>query len=120
MFYNRNSANLHILKAVICAGLYPNIIVVDKAKAMPKLTNRAGEVFLHPACLDAGQESALDSNILVYHEIVKTAKVCILFVCGAVCGGKGSRGQGTGLRAGRDDHLAIRPPPLRWSSTRTA
>jgi hypothetical protein len=34
-----------------------------------------GEVFLHPACLDAGQEASLDSNIIVYHEIVKTAKV---------------------------------------------
>jgi hypothetical protein len=56
---------------------------------MPKLTNRAGEVFLHPACLDAGQESALNSNILVYHEIVKTAKVYVLLVCGAVPSGKG-------------------------------
>jgi hypothetical protein len=32
-------------------------------------------VFLHPACLDFGVESKLDSKMLVYHEMVKTAKV---------------------------------------------
>ena len=76
-YYNRNCSNYHIVKAVICAGLYPNVIVVDKSKATPKLNSRKGEVFLHPACLDAGQETSLDSNILVYHEIVKTAKVYV-------------------------------------------
>ena len=58
-FCNRNAANYHILKAVICAGLYPNVIVVDKSKSTPKLATRAGEVFLHPACLDAGQAETL-------------------------------------------------------------
>jgi hypothetical protein len=58
-FCNRNAANYHILKAVICAGLYPNVIVVDKSKSTPKLATRAGEVFLHPACLDAGQAESL-------------------------------------------------------------
>jgi len=36
---------------------------------------KLGQVFLHPACLDFGVESKLDSKMLVYHEMVKTAKV---------------------------------------------
>lgn len=53
------------------------VAVVDKSKSTPKFNTRTGEVFLHPACLDAGQEASLDSNIIVYHEIVKTAKVYV-------------------------------------------
>ncbi len=59
MFANVLLTNYHILKAVICAGLYPNVIVVDKSKSTPKLATRSGEVFLHPACLDAGQAELL-------------------------------------------------------------
>jgi hypothetical protein len=59
VFANVLLTNYHILKAVICAGLYPNVIVVDKSKSTPKLATRSGEVFLHPACLDAGQAELL-------------------------------------------------------------
>ena len=69
---------VQLLKAVITAGLYPNIVVVDQSKKPPKLQTRNGEVFLHPACLDFGQETALDSKMIVYHEMVKTAKVILL------------------------------------------
>jgi hypothetical protein len=62
---------------VITAGLYPNIIVVDTEKRPPKLLTKTGEVFLHPACLDHGAETKLDSKMLVYHELVKTAKVYV-------------------------------------------
>jgi len=75
--YNRNSENVPLLKAVITAGLYPQVIVVDSTKKPPKLNTRAGEVFLHPACLDATNEANLDSRMLVYHEMVKTAKVYV-------------------------------------------
>ena len=74
---NRNADNIPLLKAVITAGLYPNIIVVDTSKKVPKLNTRSGEVFMHPACLDATNEANLDSKMLVYHEMVKTAKVYI-------------------------------------------
>lgn len=74
---NQNAENVPLLKAVITAGLYPNIIVVDASKKVPKLNTRNGEVFLHPACLDAQNEANLDSKMLVYHEMVKTAKVYV-------------------------------------------
>lgn len=74
---NRNADNVPLLKAVITAGLYPNIIVVDTSKKVPKLNTRTGEVFMHPACLDANNEANLDSKMLVYHEMVKTAKVYV-------------------------------------------
>jgi hypothetical protein len=35
----------------------------------------AGQVFLHPSCVDHQNEAALDSRMLVYYELVKTAKV---------------------------------------------
>jgi hypothetical protein len=34
-----------------------------------------GQVFLHPSCVDHQNEAALDSRMLVYYELVKTAKV---------------------------------------------
>ena len=61
-WYNTNSKAMPLIKAVICAGLYPNIVRVQPQKPprpdrdgrprpprAPKLLNReGGEVFIHP------------------------------------------------------------------------
>jgi hypothetical protein len=47
-----NGDNTALVKAVVCAGLYPNIIVVEGSPlptGEPKLTTRQGDVFLHPS-----------------------------------------------------------------------
>ena len=96
------------MQAVITAGLYPNVITVDTGppggpKKTPKLLTRSGEVlqslhlvivsrnlmceslsmqvFLHPSCVDHQNEATLDSRMLVYYELVKTAKVFPITPC---------------------------------------
>lgn len=83
---NRNGSNLNIIKAVLCAGLVPNILQVPKtAKAtvfggLNKklgeicLQSKRGDVFVHPGCVLADCKS-LDSSHLVYVEGVRTSKV---------------------------------------------
>jgi ATP-dependent RNA helicase DHX36 len=74
-----NGSNLQLVKAVVCAGLYPNIIVVDGPPTQtgePKLTTRHGDVFLHPCTVNFGKK-VLPSKFLMYHEKVKTTKVYV-------------------------------------------
>ena len=87
---NANNENLGLVKAVLCAGLYPNIIVAPRTlvqqgfasarqKSSQKVgefafqSRRKGEVYLHPSTI-AFNQSALDSRYCCYHEIVKTSK----------------------------------------------
>ncbi len=70
----------------MCAGLYPNIIVVEPPASPagePKLTTRHGDVFLHPSTVSFGKKQ-LGSRFLMYHEKVKTTKV---YVRDSRCGG---------------------------------
>lgn len=87
---NANAKNMGLVKAVLCAGLYPNILVaprplvstpgVAKKKGDKKVgecafqSHRKGEVYLHPSTI-AFDQSELDSRYCCYHEIVKTSKI---------------------------------------------
>jgi hypothetical protein len=42
--YNQNSDNLGVVKAVLVAGLYPNVIKVEAAKAAPARKGGKGKV----------------------------------------------------------------------------
>jgi len=77
---NTNINNTHMIKAVLCAGLYPNIIVAPKNEkksigACP-FQSLKGDVFLHPSTISFSAEK-LDSNYCCYHEIVKTTKTYV-------------------------------------------
>lgn len=76
-----DSNDMHLVRAVIAAGLYPNIIVAPKSfsgKAAGEVAFRGqkSEVYLHP-CTIAFTMTELDSRYCCYHEIVKTSKVYI-------------------------------------------
>lgn len=74
-----------MIKAVLCAGLYPNIIVAPRPLVTVGNTQQAGEqafrgqkgeVYLHP-CTISFTEKRLDSRYCCYHEIVKTSKTYV-------------------------------------------
>ena len=85
---NANSKNVGLVRAVLCAGLYPNIIVAPRTlvgsskKSDKKVgecafqSHRKGEVYLHPSTI-AFEESKLDSRYCCYHEMVKTSKTYV-------------------------------------------
>ena len=92
---NTNSQNTGLIKAVLCAGLYPNIIVGPRAvapsiagggKSKEKNNKNVGEhafrshtkgdVYLHPSTI-AFDESQLDSRYCCYHELVRTSKTYV-------------------------------------------
>ena len=89
-----HSHSIRVVKAALCAGLYPNVVrvrhpeqtfaatgggAVAKEAAAHTLrffAREAGRVFLHPASVNFGC-GAFDSPWLVYSEAVQTAKVYI-------------------------------------------
>lgn len=85
---NENAKNIALVKAVLCAGLYPNIMVGPrsivsssgernngkKAGENAFRSQRQAEVHLHPSTISYNQPS-LDSRYCCYHEIVKTSKI---------------------------------------------
>ncbi|XP_015113650.1 ATP-dependent DNA/RNA helicase DHX36 [Diachasma alloeum] len=51
---NRNSHNFAMIKAIVCAGLYPNIATVKNHGNFPKLkTSEDGTVKIHPSSVNA-------------------------------------------------------------------
>lgn len=95
--HNLNSGNIGLVKAILCAGLYPNVIKVDapaasggkkkkkggrgggQARLVTKKLWEAGAkeevVALHPSSVLNGGGSV--SGFLVYHEKVKTTRVYV-------------------------------------------
>eukprot|EP00978_Attheya_sp_CCMP212_P018599 scaffold51117_cov43-Attheya_sp.AAC.3 len=86
---NANSQNIHLVKAILCAGLYPNIIVApkslvnqsgsskaDKAAGEVPFLSLKGDVYLHPSTISF-KEKKLSSRYCCYHEIVKTSKIYV-------------------------------------------
>jgi ATP-dependent RNA helicase DHX57 len=90
---NSNASNVGLIKAVLCAGLYPNIIVGPRSLASknqpavpPKDSKKVGEcafqshskgeVYLHPSTISFSEKS-LDSRYCCYHEMVKTSKTYV-------------------------------------------
>ena len=83
------SDNMPLIKAILCAGLYPNIIVAprslvradcgvsDKQQAGEcAFQSLKGEVYLHPSTISFS-EKRLDSRYCCYHEIVRTSKTYV-------------------------------------------
>ena len=88
---NVNASNIGLLKAVLCAGLYPNIIVAPRTlvrDSTGKTNNKKqvgecafqshtkGEVYLHPSTINF-EETQLDSRYCCFHELVKTSKTYV-------------------------------------------
>lgn len=95
---NINCQNRGLVKAILCAGLYPNIIVaprevvassqgsinnnngVGKNKGVvgehPFRSHRKGDLYLHPSTV-AFDEPKLDSRYCCYHELVRTSKTYV-------------------------------------------
>ena len=81
--YNkREDEDLHLVRAVITAGLYPNIIIAPKSfsgKAAGEIAFRGrkhNEIYLHPSTI-AFTAKELVSRYGCYHEIMKTSKIYI-------------------------------------------
>ena len=81
---NRNSNNTRLLKAVLVAGLYPNLVKVGtphKPSAPPKLHYLSDEgkeemLQVHPSSVNYGAKK-FGSRWLVYHERVQTTGVYV-------------------------------------------
>jgi HrpA-like RNA helicase len=81
---NANARNLALVKAVLCAGLYPNILVAPRplvdgtgkqeAGQVAFQSRNKGEVYLHP-CTISFTSKQLESRYCCFHEIVKTRKM---------------------------------------------
>ncbi|EJK68354.1 hypothetical protein THAOC_10471 [Thalassiosira oceanica] len=83
----RDEPNLHLVKAMLAAGLSQNIIIgpkkIQRGQTAGEISFRAQkikEVFLHPSTI-AFAAHTLDSRYLCYHEIVKTSKVYVRDAC---------------------------------------
>ncbi|GLH02661.1 ATP-dependent RNA helicase DHX8 [Gryllus bimaculatus] len=79
---NTNSENFSVLKAVICAGLYPNVAIVERVQRFTlsgKLevvvrTPEDGNVKLHRSSINESQQS-FESPYLVYHSKMKSSHI---------------------------------------------
>lgn len=79
---NIHSANVGLIKAIICAGLYPNVATARvrpkrDGSCYPKVwTEEDGRVELHPKSVNTGSTS-FESPFLVYFEKMKSTSVFI-------------------------------------------
>jgi len=83
---NANNDNRALLKAVLCAGLYPNIIkcplsLVDGASKQAAgevafQSRKKGEIYLHPCTLSFSAKQ-LDYRYICYRDIIQTRKLYI-------------------------------------------
>ncbi|NXA95847.1 DHX36 helicase, partial [Melanocharis versteri] len=96
---NTNSGNEKLLKAVICAGLYPKVAKIQpsfskKRKMVKVYTKTDGSVNIHPKSVNVG-ETEFHYNWLVYHLKMRTSSIylydctevspyCLLFFGGNI------------------------------------
>jgi len=83
---NANSDNMQLVKAVLCAGLYPNVIIAPRELVNPLNTKKVSEcafrsakgdsVYLHPSTISFSA-TRFSNRYCVYHEIVKTSKIYV-------------------------------------------
>ncbi|MEE6501079.1 hypothetical protein FKM82_004056 [Ascaphus truei] len=101
---NINSDNEKLIKAVICAGLYPKVAKIrpsfSKKRPMAKVyTKSDGKVSIHPKSVNV-EEAEFHYSWLVYHLKMRTSSVSgVIHVCVSVCvfrthtgGGEGGSG----------------------------
>ncbi|PVD36953.1 hypothetical protein C0Q70_03946 [Pomacea canaliculata] len=80
---NVHSDNIGLVKAVLCAGLYPNVAKVNKTPRpgappykMVSLHTKESKVTVHPRSINC-RETEFPSKWLVYYNILKTTKVFV-------------------------------------------
>lgn len=83
---NVNAGNIDLLKAVLCAGLYPNIILAPRplvngtskqeAGEMAFQSRSKGEVYLHPSTLSFSAKK-LEYRYCCFREIMQTRKLYV-------------------------------------------
>ena len=89
---NEFEKSLPLLKALLVAALFPQMVIVDDGKSSGGKKSGGGgmtlkartedgekqeEMALHPSCITGKVKGALSSKYLVYHERVKTTRVYI-------------------------------------------
>ena len=81
---NRNADNKRLLKSILVAGLYPNLIKVEpgfRADAPPRLTflaenGRIEKIQIHPSSVNFEAKKFI-TKWLVYHERVQTTAIYV-------------------------------------------
>lgn len=75
--YNEYSGDLEMLCAILCAGLYPNVVQCKRrGKRTAFYTREVGKVDIHPASVNAGVH-LFPLPYMVYSEKVKTSSIYI-------------------------------------------
>lgn len=75
--YNEYSDDLEMVCAILCAGLYPNVVQCKRrGKRMGLYTKEVGKVDIHPASVNAGVHH-FPLPYMVYSEKVKTSSIYI-------------------------------------------
>lgn len=75
--YNEYSNDLEMVCAILCAGLYPNVVQCKRrGKRTAFYTKEVGKVDIHPASVNAGVH-LFPLPYLVYSEKVKTTSIFI-------------------------------------------
>lgn len=75
--YNQHSHDLEMVCAILCAGLYPNVVQCKRRGHRTAFyTKEAGKVDIHPSSVNAGVHS-FPLPYLVYSEKVKTTSIYI-------------------------------------------
>ncbi|KAK2968935.1 hypothetical protein RJ640_003622 [Escallonia rubra] len=77
MAYNQYGNDLEMISAILCAGLYPNVVQCKRrGKRTAFYTKEVGKVDIHPASVNAGVH-LFPLPFMVYSEKVKTASIFI-------------------------------------------
>ncbi|KAK3004339.1 hypothetical protein RJ639_018255, partial [Escallonia herrerae] len=75
--YNQYSNDLEMISAILCAGLYPNVVQCKRrGKRTAFYTKEVGKVDIHPASVNAGVH-LFPLPFMVYGEKVKTANIFV-------------------------------------------
>ncbi|MED6108795.1 hypothetical protein PIB30_027486 [Stylosanthes scabra] len=75
--YNQYSHDLEMVSAILCAGLYPNVVQCKRrGKRMAFYTKEVGKVDIHPASVNAGIH-LFPLPYMVYSEKVKTTSIYV-------------------------------------------
>jgi len=75
--YNQYSHDLEMVCAILCAGLYPNVVQCKRrGKRTAFYTKEVGKVDIHPASVNAGVH-LFPLPYIVYSEKVKTTSIYI-------------------------------------------
>eukprot|EP00940_MAST-03C_sp_MAST-3C-sp2_P001817 g1817.t1 len=78
--HNANARNYALVRAVITAGLYPNVLQIERPNregAEPSIRARDGVVAIHPVSINFNESRFDGRRLLVYHEKVKSTKVYV-------------------------------------------